>query len=230
MAKDTTNKGFWEKFAKIYTLFMSKNDRAYEKICDVLKNYIDKDKNVLELACGTGQITFRMAEKSLFWEATDYSENMVKEAVKMNGDKNKSEKISFLVQDATNLTYEDETFDVVVIANALHIMPEPKKALEEIHRVLKKDGILFAPTFVYEKGYSKLLIWLMEKVGFKTYHKWQKNEYTEYISKAGFHVMDSILVKGNPLSECILIGRKKSTFDVSQLSKSKKLGKERGRI
>ena len=47
---------------------------------------------------------------------------------------------------------------------------------------------------------------------------------------AGFHVMDSILVKGNPLSECILIGRKKSTFDVSQLSKSKKLGKERVRI
>ena len=47
---------------------------------------------------------------------------------------------------------------------------------------------------------------------------------------AGFHVMDSILVKGNSLSECILIGRKKSTFDVSQLSKSKKLGKERVRI
>ena len=81
-----------------------------------------------------------------------------------------------------------------------------------------------------KKSYSKLLIWFMEKIGFKTYHKWQKNEYTEYISKAGFHVMDSILVKGNPLLECILIGRKKSTFDVWQLSKSKKLGKERGRI
>ena len=65
------------------------------------------------------------------------------------------------------MTYEDEKFDVVVIANALHIMPQPEKALKEIHRVLKKDGILFAPTFVYKKGYSKFLIWLMEKPGLK---------------------------------------------------------------
>ena len=71
---------------------------------------------------------------------------------------------------------EDEIFDVVVIANALHIMPQPEKALNEIHRVLKKDGILFAPTFVYERGYPKLPIWLMEKAGFKTYHKWQSEE------------------------------------------------------
>ena len=59
--------------------------------------------------------------------------------------------ISFSVQDATKLTYNSEEFDVVVIANALHIMPEPNKALAEIHRVLKPNGILFAPTFVYEK-------------------------------------------------------------------------------
>lgn len=41
------------------------------------------------------------------------------------------------------------TFDVVVIANALHIMPAPDPAMKEIYRVLKKGGILFAPTFVY---------------------------------------------------------------------------------
>lgn len=35
-----------------------------------------------------------------------------------------------------------------MIANALHIMPEPEKALGEIYRVLKDGGYLFAPTFV----------------------------------------------------------------------------------
>ena len=96
---------------------------------------------------------------------------MIIEAEKRNQGEHKCEQLRFCVQDATNLTYEDEKFDVVVIANALHIMPQPEKALKEIHRVLKKDGILFAPTFVYKKGYSKFLIWLMEKAGFKTYHK-----------------------------------------------------------
>ena len=110
-----------------------------------------------------------MAGKSGSWEATDYSENMIKEAEKRNQGEHKCEQLRFCVQDATNLTYEDEKFSVVVIANALHIMPQPEKALKEIHRVLKKDGILFAPTFVYERGYPKLPIWLMEKAGFKTY-------------------------------------------------------------
>ena len=147
---DNINKGFWERMARIYTAFMSKNDTAYRQICKLSEQYIDSEKSVLELACGTGQITFLMAGKSGSWEATDYSENMIIEAEKCNQGEHKCEQLRFCVQDATNLTYEDEIFDVVVIANALHIMPQPEKALNEIHRVLKKDGILFAPTFVYE--------------------------------------------------------------------------------
>ena len=79
----------------------------------------------------------------------------------------KRQNISFSVQDATRLTYNSEEFDVVVIANALHIMPEPNKALAEIHRVLKPNGILFAPTFVYEKRYYKTDIFIMKLLGFK---------------------------------------------------------------
>lgn len=63
---------------------MSKNDVAYVTICDCLNDIVDRDKKVLELACGTGQITFRMADKAAIWIATDYSENMVKEAEKRN--------------------------------------------------------------------------------------------------------------------------------------------------
>ncbi len=209
MAGDNTNKGFWERFAKIYTAFMTKNDTAYDVICERLKPYVDDEKNVLELACGTGQITFRMAAESASWEATDYSENMIAEARKRSAGKNACAKVRFRVQDATNLTYENDALDVVVIANALHIMPMPDLALNEIHRVLKRDGILFAPTFVYEKGYSKLLIWVMEKLGFKTYHKWTKEELTEFVSRQGFDVTEAFLVKGKPLSECVLAAGKK---------------------
>lgn len=113
-----------------------------------------------------------------------------------------------MFQDATQLKYKDNSFDVVVIANALHIMPEPDKALFEIHRVLKENGILFAPTFVYEEGYSKFFIWLMEKAGFKTFHKWTKKEYENYVSNKGFLIKNSLLEKGKPLPECILIAIK----------------------
>lgn len=209
MKNDGTNKGFWERFAKIYTAFMTKNDAAYDVICEKLWPYIDGEKRVLELACGTGQITFRMAAGAALWEATDYSENMIGEAAKRNTGKNRCEKIRFHVQDATALTYENDIFDVVVIANALHIMPSPDLALREIYRVLKKGGILFAPTFVYEKGYAKPLIFVMEKLGFKTYHKWTKDDLIEYVGSRGFAVMESSLAAGRPLPECILAAQKR---------------------
>lgn len=90
---DNTNKGFWERMARIYTAFMSKNNTAYEQICKLSEQYIDSEKSVLELACGAGQITFLMAGKSGSWEATDYSENMIIEAenaIKANTNANSS--------------------------------------------------------------------------------------------------------------------------------------------
>ena len=133
---------------------------------------------------------------------------MVNEAKRRGATVGGCRNLSFQVQDATKLTYESESFDVVVIANALHIMPNPDLALQEIHRVLKKDGILFAPTFVYEKGYSRLTIWLMERVGFKTYHKWKKEEFVQYVSNYGFLVVEDSMLNGKPVPECMLVAYK----------------------
>ena len=48
----------------------------------------------------------------------------------------------------------------------------------------------------------------MEKAGFKTYHKWQSEELKEYVGNRGFQVVSATLVKGKPLLECVLIGKK----------------------
>ena len=107
--KDNTNKNFWQRFAGIYTAFMSKNEAAYDAICKEFENYIDSEKIVLELACGTGQITFLMADKALEWTATDYSENMLKEALKRKAQEHRECKAEFETADATNLTYHKWT-------------------------------------------------------------------------------------------------------------------------
>jgi ubiquinone/menaquinone biosynthesis C-methylase UbiE len=48
--------------------------------------------------------------------------------------------------DAQSIPYPDETFDVVIANHMLHHVPDRKKALSEIRRVLKADGRLFATT------------------------------------------------------------------------------------
>ena len=55
---------------------------------------------------------------------------------------NYSAKLHFSVQDMFSLPYSSKSFDVVIVSNALHIVPQPEKSLREIKRVLKDDGVL----------------------------------------------------------------------------------------
>lgn len=100
-----------------------------------------------------------------------------------------SSRLHFSVQDAPALPYAPETFDAVIISNALHIMPQPEKALAEIRRVLKQDGILIAPTFTAAGSVSgRLKIRIMELSGFKVFHKWKAREYLDFLRTNGFIV------------------------------------------
>lgn len=202
MNKENTNKGFWEKVAKLYTPIQErKNDKLYRDLCESISKSLDKDMQVLELACGTGQLTFPLCKKVAGWEATDFSEKMIEEAKARAA----NYPVTFSVQDATDLPYEDGRFDTVVIANALHIMPNPDKALTEIRRVLKKGGLLIAPTFIHDGKINKIRIWLMELIGFHTFFKWKYDEYVDFVYKKGFEIIESSIIVGELLPECILI-------------------------
>ena len=79
---------------------------------------------------------------------------MIREAKKRGA----YDKLSFEVADASALTYADEAFDCMLIANALHIMPNPEAAMKEMHRVLKAHGLLFAPTFLWKEGKQRNIL------------------------------------------------------------------------
>lgn len=160
------NKEFWQRTAKSYGSFMKHSWKLYDTICERIRPGLTREMNVLELACGSGQLSFRLAGRVRLWEATDFSENMIVEARK----KPRSSRLHFSVQDATALLYAPDSFDAVVISNALHIMPHPELALAEIKRVLKPGGILYAPTFVHGRGAGfRLRAWLLTLAGFKVY-------------------------------------------------------------
>ncbi len=203
------NKQFWQRYALIYSQFMKSADKAYVEICQRIRPYINCEMKVLELACGTGILSFFLAENAKSWEATDFSENMISEA-KAAQVKNKSiEGLGFSVQDATHLPYAEESFDAVMIANALHIMPEPEKALGEIRRVLKKEGLLFAPTFVHGEGVGfALRSGLIQLFGFKAFLKPTNAAFVEFIEKNGFRVIEHEQIGSSVAPLCCLIAKK----------------------
>ncbi len=138
------HKNFWDKNAGRYDRFMRKDRAAYDEMYVLIRPVV-KAKTVLELATGTGLIAKHIVNAAAHIEATDASAEMIAEAKRDN----RSAKLYFSVQDMFCLPYAKESFDVVIVSNALHIVPQPEKALAEIRRVLKDDGVLIAPTFTH---------------------------------------------------------------------------------
>lgn len=204
--KDKTNKRFWQRMAKLYAPFIKSADPLYEAICGRCRCYLTREADVLELACGTGQFSFRLAEHAGHWEATDFSERMVAEAQKRQRPQN----LTFAVRDATRLPYAAAAFDTVLIANALHIMPSPDKALSEIRRVLKPGGVLLAPTFIWgTDARQQVSEWIIARLGFRVFHKWNAEELADYVETFGFTVLERKIMGGSIRPLCCLIARKR---------------------
>ena len=186
--KEKDNKGFWDRWAGRYDRVMSGDRDTYARILNRMKKRLNRNMNVLELACGTGILSVQLVGNVKMLEATDFSEEMIRQAKQ----KCHSSRLHFSVQDATALPYAPETFDAVVISNALHIMPSPEKALAEIRRVLKPEGVLIAPTFTAAGSvFGRLQIRVMELFGFKAFHTWKPQEYLDFLNSNGFTVIDS---------------------------------------
>lgn len=175
---------FWNKYAPFYNLFMKKDEKMYREMFSLIRRQV-MGKTVLEVATGTGLIAKNIADCTKRTDATDYSEKMIQQAKKNCSSKN----LTFSVQNAYHLTFADDSYDVVIISNALHIMTDPEKALQEIGRVLKKDGLLIAPTFVQGNinVFQSLLLNLMHIIGF-TPNKWTAKEYLDFLQRNGWRI------------------------------------------
>ena len=196
------HKNFWDRNAGRYDRFMRKDRAAYDEMYALIRPVV-KAKTVLELATGTGLIAKHIVNTTAHIEATDVSPEMIAEAKRDN----RSAKLHFSVQDMFRLPYAEESFDVVIVSNALHIVPQPEKALAEIHRVLKDDGVLIAPTFTHAgNSFSgKVRAFFMKLAGFPLHRKWTSEEYLRFLRQNGWAVRKSVVLKASfPLTyaEC----------------------------
>lgn len=196
------HKNFWDRNAGRYDRFMRKDRVAYEKMYGLIRPVV-KGKTVLELATGTGLIAKNIVNAAAHIEATDASVEMIAEAKRNNH----SAKLCFSVQDMFCLPYADESFEVVIVSNALHIVPQPEKALAEIHRVLRDDGVLIVPTFTHAENsfFGNSKAFFLKLAGFPLHSRWTSEEYLCFLQQNGWTVRKSVVLKASfPLiyAEC----------------------------
>ena len=197
------HKNFWDKNAGRYDRFMRKDRAAYDEMYELIRPIV-RHKTVLELATGTGLIAKHIVNAAAHIEATDASAEMITEAKRDTC----SSKLHFSVQDMFRLPYANQSFNVVIVSNALHIVPQPEKALAEIRWVLKDDGVLIAPTFTHAgNSFSgKVRAFFMKLAGFPLHSKWTSEEYLTFLRQNGWTVRKSVVLKASfPLTyaECV---------------------------
>jgi len=135
----------WDKAALYYETFWQQQLKPAQDLLLQMAS-ISEGEKVLDVACGTGLVSFRAAEqagKTGSVLGTDISDRMIEVAKKIAEEKMVSN-ITFERMDAEQLQLADDSFDVVICALGLMYVPDPSGAINEMLRVLKPGGAMVA--------------------------------------------------------------------------------------
>jgi ubiquinone/menaquinone biosynthesis C-methylase UbiE len=197
----TEKETYWSKFASDLedrtNYVVGKND------IEVTKTFLSEQKHLgktLELGCGNGTYSKVLIHEAEHLTATDFSDEMVavsKERLKNFGN------VTVEKANCFSLSSSDSSFDTVFMANLLHVIPEPEKAVAQAKRVLKRNGRLIVISFTTE-GMT-----LFNKLGMiyrylKTYGLPSSTAQTLTVQKTG----DMLKSCGFKVEEAKLIGNK----------------------
>ncbi len=186
---------FWDRVAWLYDILESLNCGAYESMLRGVRQIVPEGARVLDCAAGTGELSIAASEKAESVVCTDLSLPMLEQARK-KCIRLGIENIRFEERDIFSMPDEDESYDIVMAGNVLHLIENPEAAIRELCRVTKKGGKLILPTFVHKGARTKVLINLYKKFGFKPVSDFTAESYSRMLNGCGLGRVKVTLVNG----------------------------------
>ncbi len=182
------DKQYWDKHAKNYDRSMSLLGRPIPRMVELAGEATRGLGRVLEVAAGTGLVTPALAAGAREVVATDYSAAMVaalERRVRGAGLTN----VLCAQADLYALQFDDGTFDAVVAANVIHLVPDLSRALAALRRVVKPGGKVVMPTYCHDET---ALSWMVSRVlamtGFPGQRRFTTKSLRQAVEAAGVRV------------------------------------------
>ena len=139
-------KEFWNARAQNYDLTSGEvYAEAYDKTAEHCFHYLKQSDQILEFACGTGLITFRIAPRVSHIHGIDISPKMV-EAAQKKVQAQGAANVEITNTGLFDSCLKPESFDVLAAFNVLLYLPDLPAALTRIRELLKPNGVFLSAT------------------------------------------------------------------------------------
>ena len=194
MSENNKIKKRYDRIAPVYDsleLIMEKGKMEdwRQNLWQKVENKIDKDgMRLLEAGVGSGK-NIEYYPNGLEIHAIDFSPKMLKEAEKKA--KKYKKEVKLLEMDIQDLNFEDNYFDLIVSSCVFCSVPDPIKGLEELKRVLKKDGRIIM--LEHMRSQNKFVGKMMDLFNWVSLYIWGANinrKTIENIEKAGLKLVE----------------------------------------
>jgi len=141
----TGTKEFFDEHKKVYLQDVFANNFNEKKFIPILNT----NANVLDLGCGIGFWTIEILQRGNYNNINMYSADLTQAALENTKKRlelyNLSSNLS--IQNAENMTYNDNFFDHINCQGVIHHTPNTEKAIQEIARILKPDGTAYISVY-----------------------------------------------------------------------------------
>jgi phosphatidylethanolamine/phosphatidyl-N-methylethanolamine N-methyltransferase len=189
------DRDYWQRHARNYDRSLRLLAGPLPRMLELTTGALRGADSVLEVAAGTGLVTTAVAPVVGRLTATDYTPAMVRIL---------EERTAQLALDVTceqadlyALKYPPASFDAVVAANVLHLVPDLPRALAALSRMVRPGGKLVLPTFCHDQTWlSAVVSRLLAVTGFPGHRRFTGKSLMDALAANGMRVTRHEVIGG----------------------------------